>query len=82
MSKNVPPTRHPGASRDPPHTNSKNLRPRTPAPPGHRGESDGITNKHGNCIEGVSNMAIEMIEEFDLGTQIKVIGVGGGGGNA
>jgi len=27
-------------------------------------------------------MAIEMIEEFRLGTQIKVIGVGGGGGNA
>ena len=27
-------------------------------------------------------MAIEMIEEFDLSTQIKVIGVGGGGGNA
>ena len=27
-------------------------------------------------------MAIEMIEEFNLGTQIKVIGVGGGGGNA
>ena len=27
-------------------------------------------------------MAIEMIEEFDNGTQIKVIGVGGGGGNA
>ncbi len=27
-------------------------------------------------------MAIEMIEEFDLGTQIRVIGVGGGGGNA
>ncbi|MBC7700375.1 cell division protein FtsZ [Aquabacterium sp.] len=27
-------------------------------------------------------MAIEMIENFDLGTQIKVIGVGGGGGNA
>ena len=27
-------------------------------------------------------MAIEMIEEFSLGTQIKVIGVGGGGGNA
>ncbi len=26
-------------------------------------------------------MAIEMIEEFDQGTQIKVIGVGGGGGN-
>jgi len=24
-------------------------------------------------------MAIEMIEEFSLGTQIKVIGVGGGG---
>jgi cell division protein FtsZ len=28
------------------------------------------------------HMAIEMIEEFNLGTQIKVIGVGGGGGNA
>lgn len=27
-------------------------------------------------------MAIEMIEDFNLGTQIKVIGVGGGGGNA
>ena len=27
-------------------------------------------------------MTIEMIEEFDLGTQIKVMGVGGGGGNA
>lgn len=27
-------------------------------------------------------MAIEMIEEFDMGTKIKVIGVGGGGGNA
>jgi len=27
-------------------------------------------------------MAIEMIESFDMGTQIKVIGVGGGGGNA
>jgi cell division protein FtsZ len=27
-------------------------------------------------------MTIEMIEAFDLGTQIKVIGVGGGGGNA
>jgi cell division protein FtsZ len=27
-------------------------------------------------------MAIEMIEDFDLGTKIKVIGVGGGGGNA
>ena len=27
-------------------------------------------------------MAIEMIEQFDQGTQIKVIGVGGGGGNA
>ncbi|URI09575.1 cell division protein FtsZ [Aquincola tertiaricarbonis] len=27
-------------------------------------------------------MAIEMIEEFDQGTQIRVIGVGGGGGNA
>src|SRR6188472_1979379 len=29
-----------------------------------------------------SHMAIEMIEEFSMGTQIKVIGVGGGGGNA
>src|SRR6187402_655004 len=27
-------------------------------------------------------MAIEMIEEFSMGTQVKVIGVGGGGGNA
>ena len=27
-------------------------------------------------------MTIEMIEEFDEDTQIKVIGVGGGGGNA
>ena len=27
-------------------------------------------------------MAIEMIDNFDMGTQIKVIGVGGGGGNA
>jgi cell division protein FtsZ len=27
-------------------------------------------------------MAIEMMDEFDMGTQIKVIGVGGGGGNA
>ena len=27
-------------------------------------------------------MSIEMIEEFDQGTRIKVIGVGGGGGNA
>ena len=27
-------------------------------------------------------MPIEMIEEFELGTRIKVIGVGGGGGNA
>jgi cell division protein FtsZ len=38
---------------------------------------------HGNCIEGSEKqMAIEMIEEFSMGTQIKVIGVGGGGGNA
>jgi cell division protein FtsZ len=28
------------------------------------------------------NMPIEMIEEFDQGTRIKVVGVGGGGGNA
>jgi cell division protein FtsZ len=27
-------------------------------------------------------MAIEMMDDFDMGTQIKVIGVGGGGGNA
>jgi cell division protein FtsZ len=27
-------------------------------------------------------MGIEMIEDFDMGTRIKVIGVGGGGGNA
>ena len=38
---------------------------------------------NGNCInESENQMAIEMIEEFSLGTQIKVIGVGGGGGNA
>jgi len=37
----------------------------------------------GNCINELENqMAIEMIEEFSMGTQIKVIGVGGGGGNA
>ena len=27
-------------------------------------------------------MPIEMIEEFDQGTRIKVVGVGGGGSNA
>ena len=27
-------------------------------------------------------MPIEMIEDFDQGTRIKVVGVGGGGGNA
>ena len=38
---------------------------------------------NGNCTEGSEKqMAIEMIEEFSMGTQIKVIGVGGGGGNA
>jgi len=38
---------------------------------------------NGNCINELENqMAIEMIEEFSTGTQIKVIGVGGGGGNA
>ena len=38
---------------------------------------------NGNCInESENQMAIEMIEEFSMGTQIKVIGVGGGGGNA
>ena len=37
---------------------------------------------NGNCNESENQMAIEMIEEFDMGTQIKVIGVGGGGGNA
>ncbi len=38
----------------------------------------------GNCkTEGKEvHMAIEMIEAFDEGTKIKVIGVGGGGGNA
>jgi cell division protein FtsZ len=36
----------------------------------------------GNCNIKESDMPIEMIEEFNLGTQIKVIGVGGGGGNA
>ena len=39
--------------------------------------------KNGNWNnESENQMAIEMIEEFSLGTQIKVIGVGGGGGNA
>jgi cell division protein FtsZ len=38
----------------------------------------------GNCDKHrrESIMAIEMIEEFDQGTRIKVMGVGGGGGNA
>jgi cell division protein FtsZ len=38
----------------------------------------------GNCRFKEKHMSIEMIEveEFNLGTQIKVIGVGGGGGNA
>jgi cell division protein FtsZ len=38
----------------------------------------------GNCFfhQERYDMAIEMIEEFDQGTRIKVIGVGGGGGNA
>jgi cell division protein FtsZ len=43
------------------------------------------TISNGNCKRNQeSNMSIEMIEveEFHLGTQIKVIGVGGGGGNA
>src|SRR6476661_11131110 len=40
------------------------------------------SNENGNCNGLESQMAIEMIEEFDLGTRIKVIGVGGGGGNA
>jgi cell division protein FtsZ len=43
------------------------------------------TTSHGNCNEYPENaMSIEMIEveEFHQGTQIKVIGVGGGGGNA
>jgi cell division protein FtsZ len=40
--------------------------------------------RNGNCnvMEKEVTMPIEMIEEFDQGTQIKVIGVGGGGGNA
>jgi cell division protein FtsZ len=39
---------------------------------------------NGNCEHQEKTMSIEMIEveEFNLGTQIKVIGVGGGGGNA
>jgi cell division protein FtsZ len=42
-----------------------------------------IFMKNGNCNDvQEKQMAIEMIEEFSLGTQIKVIGVGGGGGNA
>ena len=63
-------------------------RPRTLDPPGDRGElrvgqDDGKTPDNGNCNQGLEQqMAIEMIEEFDQGTQIKVIGVGGGGGNA
>jgi cell division protein FtsZ len=40
--------------------------------------SDG---SNGNCTQEV-DMPIEMIEEFNEGTQIRVIGVGGGGGNA
>jgi cell division protein FtsZ len=63
-------------------------RPRTLDPPGDRSElrveqEDGKTPDNGNCNQGLEQqMAIEMIEEFDQGTQIKVIGVGGGGGNA
>jgi tRNA A37 threonylcarbamoyladenosine dehydratase len=43
-----------------------------------------VRQHNGNCIEVFleNHMAIEMIEEFSMGTQIKVIGVGGGGGNA
>jgi len=43
------------------------------------------TNKHSSVATAQENqMSIEMIEveEFHQGTQIKVIGVGGGGGNA
>ena len=40
----------------------------------------GVATGH-NCGRRF-DMPIEMIEEFDQGTQIKVIGVGGGGGNA
>jgi cell division GTPase FtsZ len=44
-------------------------------------------DKDGNCFTATASskentMAIEMIEEFDEGHPIKVIGVGGGGGNA
>src|SRR5689334_735736 len=41
-----------------------------------------IRQTQGNCKDWSNEMAIEMIEEFSMGTQIKVIGVGGGGGNA
>jgi cell division protein FtsZ len=43
-----------------------------------------INNQSGNCRNQEKHMTIEMIEveEFNGGTQIKVIGVGGGGGNA
>jgi len=45
------------------------------------------SNTTGNCRQLTTEdkevqMAIEMIEAFDEGTKIKVIGVGGGGGNA
>jgi cell division protein FtsZ len=53
---------------------------RLPHPPPQDG-----THPHGNCTrtnDQEVHMAIEMIEAFDEGTKIKVIGVGGGGGNA
>jgi cell division protein FtsZ len=43
--------------------------------------SVGLAGSDGNCTQEVQ-MPIEMIEEFHEGTQIRVIGVGGGGGNA
>jgi cell division protein FtsZ len=54
-------------------------------PPGNHGDHkhQDIDMTNGNCNnESENQMAIEMIEEFSMGTQIKVIGVGGGGGNA
>ena len=46
--------------------------------------NNSIHTQSGNCRNLEKHMTIEMIEveEFNGGTQIKVIGVGGGGGNA
>src|SRR5207253_9962180 len=55
---------------------------------GRRGRTQPVKNvcpkfDDSRQLQGLEQqMAIEMIEEFSMGTQIKVIGVGGGGGNA